>query len=189
MARTVIYDANVLFPAPLRDLLIRIALTGVIQARWTDQILDECFRNILKHRPELTLDRLARTRTLMNRAVRDVLVVGYEHHIQALTLPDVDDRHVLAAAIHAGAQVIVTFNLKDFPSAALSGFGVEAKHPDYFIAELIDLDPDAMTSAVQGQADALKNPPTTLSQLLDNLAQQGLTQSVSKLRSLLGVAA
>ena len=188
MAFTVVYDANVLFPAPLRDLLMRVALTGVVRARWTDTILDECFHNIAKRRPDLTRERLDRTRALMNHALRDALVEGHEALIDGLTLPDPDDRHVLAAAIRAGAQVIVTFNLKDFPASALAPFGIKAKHPDDFIIEAIDLAPGAVAAAVSDQARALRNPPIRLNLLLDTLGQQGLTQSVAKLRELFGLA-
>src|SRR5215213_9354771 len=124
MAFTVIYDACVLYPAPLRDLLIRLAARGVVHARWTDQILDESFRNILANRPDLLPTALARTRDLMNRALRDVGVTGYEGLIGSLDLPDPNDRHVLAAAIRAGAQVIVTTNLDDFPESSLAPFAV-----------------------------------------------------------------
>jgi predicted nucleic acid-binding protein len=117
MAFTVIYDANALFPAPLRDLLIGVAQTGIARARWTEQILDECFRNILARRPDLSESSLRRTRELMNRAIRDVLVTGHEALLPDACLPDPNDRHVLAAAVRAGAQVIVTFNLRDFPEA------------------------------------------------------------------------
>lgn len=129
MAFTVLYDACVLYPAPLRDLLVRLAMTGLFRAKWTDEILDEVFRNVLKNRPELEVARLDRTRDLMNRAVRDVRVENYETLIDALTLPDPDDRHVLAAAIRSDAQVIVTWNLKDFPPSALSPYGIEAQDP------------------------------------------------------------
>lgn len=84
MAFTVVYDANVLYPAPLRDLLIRVAMTDVVRARWTDQILDECFRNVRAQRPGLAPFSLDRTRQLMNRAIRDVLVTGYEPLIEGL---------------------------------------------------------------------------------------------------------
>src|SRR5687767_9319707 len=114
MAFVVIYDACVLYPAPLRDLLIRLAGKRLVQARWTEQILDECFRNIAANRPDLPEAALRRTRELMNRALPDVLVTGYEELIDGLTLPDPNDRHVLAAAIRSGAQVIVTTNLDDF---------------------------------------------------------------------------
>ena len=109
MAFIVLYDACVLYPAPLRDLLIRVAKTGVVRARWTDAILDECFRNILEQRPDLKPEALKRTRELMTQAVPDCLVTGFETLIDSLTLPDRDDRHVLAAAIRVGAQAIVTF--------------------------------------------------------------------------------
>ena len=185
MAFTVVYDANVLFPAPLRDLLIGIAQTGVVRARWTDQILDECFRNILMRRPDLSDDKLRRTRELMNRAIRDGLVTGYEGLVSAMTLPDPDDRHVLAAAVRAGAQSIVTFNLRDFPEATLSPLGVDAKHPDEFVLEVINLAPGAVASVVVEQARRLKNPPMRLAELIDVLAQQGLVQSTAMLRELL----
>ncbi|MCA9226944.1 MAG: PIN domain-containing protein, partial [Planctomycetales bacterium] len=124
-----IYDANVLYPAPLRDLLIRVAQAGLVRARWTEAIHDEWFRNVLRDNPRLSPDRLTRTRILMNEALRDCLVTEYEHLVESLSLPDPDDRHVLAAAIHANAEVIVTFNLKDFPLEKLDPLGLEAMHP------------------------------------------------------------
>ena len=100
---TVIYDACILYPAPLRDLLMQLALTGLFQARWTDRIHDEWTRNVLKNRPDLTVAQLNRTRAMMNAAVEDV-VLEYEYIIPSLELPDTDDRHVLAAAIAAKAN-------------------------------------------------------------------------------------
>jgi len=101
---TVIYDACILYPAPLRDLLMQLALTGLFQARWTDRIHDEWTRNVLKNRPDLTVAQLNRTRAMMNAAVEDALVLEYEYIIPSLELPDTDDRHVLAAAIAAKAN-------------------------------------------------------------------------------------
>src|SRR6188474_3082006 len=124
MAFVVVYDACVLYPAPLRDLLIRIARTGVVRARWTEAILDECFRNILDHRPDLSPEKLARTRAAMNAAIPDVLVTGYESLVPAVELPDSNDRHVVAAAIRSGAQAIVTMNLRDFPGEKLKPIGL-----------------------------------------------------------------
>jgi|SRR6478752_2594795 len=111
MAFVVIYDACVLYPAPLRDLLVRVAQAGIVRARWTSDILDECFRSILGQRPELKPQALERTRELMTKAVTDCMVEGYEPLIAGLTLPDPDDRHVLAAAVRASAQAIVTFKV------------------------------------------------------------------------------
>lgn len=107
MARIVLYDACVLYSASLRDLLVRLALTNLFQARWTDEIHDEWTRNVLANRPDISPGSLARCRELMDLHVSDCLVTGYQSLISTLTLPDADDRHVLAAAIHAGAAFIV----------------------------------------------------------------------------------
>ena len=120
-----VYDANVLYPAPLRDLLIRLAQVGLVQAKWTNAIHDEWIRSVLKNNPHLTPERLSRTRTLMDQAVRDCLVTGFEELIDSVTLPDPDDRHVLAAAIHANAEVIVTSNQKHFPDSELKKYDVQ----------------------------------------------------------------
>ncbi len=186
MPLVAVYDACVLHPAPIRDLLLRLAVAGVVQARWSEQILDECFASIRRVRPDLPPERLARTRALVNRAVADCLVSGYETLIDGLNLPDRDDRHVLAAGIRTGAQVIVTFNLTDFPVDELSRFGIEARHPDEFVLEILDLAPGAVCAAVKDQAAALKNPPTTLEQLLLTLQTVGLPQSVARLREFFG---
>ncbi len=186
MAFVVVYDACVLYPAPLRDLLLRIALSGLVRARWTELILDECFRSITEQRPDLAPELLARTRELMCQAVPDCLVTNFEPLIASVTLPDVDDRHVLAAAIRCGAQAIVTFNTKDFPDEALALFGVEAKHPVEFVLDAIGLQPGAVLTAVTQQAADLRSPPVSLGQLLDTLRDGGLEQSVARLRELFG---
>jgi predicted nucleic acid-binding protein len=113
---TALYDACVLYPAPLRDFLMRLALTDMYRARWTDRINDEWIGAVLRSRPDLKPEQLERTRSLMNESIRDCLVTEYDSLIDALTLPDPDDRHVVAAAIRARADVIVTFNLNDFPN-------------------------------------------------------------------------
>jgi predicted nucleic acid-binding protein len=137
-ATVVIYDANVLYPATLRDLLMQLALSDLFQARWTNLIHDEWTRNVLKNQPDLNPAKLEHVRTLMNNAVPDSLVTGFETRIPTLNLPDPNDRHVLAAAITAKANRIVTFNLKDFPTPLLEPHGIQAQHPDEFICELLD---------------------------------------------------
>lgn len=146
---TVIYDACVLYPAPLRDLLMHLALTGAYRARWSEQIHDEWTRNVLRNRPDVSETQLYRTVGLMNRAIPDSLVNDYEPLVQGLDLPDEDDRHVLAAAIKCGASVIVTYNLKDFPAEILKRFEIEALHPDVFLSDIWDLDQAAVLKAVQ----------------------------------------
>lgn len=104
---TVVYDANVLYPAPLRSILMYLATTGLFRAKWTLDIHEEWIRNLLSNREDLSREQLLKQRDLMIQAIPDSLVTGYEPFIQELDLPDADDRHVLAAAIHAGAQVII----------------------------------------------------------------------------------
>lgn len=137
-------------------------------------------------KPELSPERLEITRQRMNAAVPDVLVSGYEDLVEGLKLPDSNDRHVLAAAIRAGAQVIVTANLSDFPASALEKYDVEAQHPDEFVLSLLELYPEAVLQVVSEQAAVLKNPPQTVPQLLETLHNNGLKRTVTRLRQLLG---
>lgn len=165
----VVYDANVLYPSTLRDVLIRVGIARLVQPKWTEQILDEVFGNLRANRPDLNPARLDRTRQLMKDAIRDVAVTGYEHLIDQLDLPDADDRHVLAASIHADAEVIVTRNLRDFPAEHLSAWGVEAQHPDDFLAGLHQDHPDALSEIVTAIARTWGDGATP-GDVLDQLA-------------------
>lgn len=159
-----------------------LALTDLFRAKWTDDIHEEWMRNVREDYRDITHAQVERIRDLMNAHVRDCLVTDYEDLIPALTLPDPDDRHVLAAAIRAGAGVIVTTNLADFPTETLAKYGIEAQHPDQFIMHLLDLAPNLVCSAAKKQRESLKNPPFTVEQYLESLARQGLAQTVSALR-------
>lgn len=183
MAFIVVYDACVLYPSTLRDLLIRIAQAGLVQAKWSDRILDEVFRNLQANRPELDPTKLTRTRELMMRAVRDCLVKDYEPLEAVLELPDADDRHVLAAAIKSRAQLIVTNNLKDFPQETLTAWNVEAVSADDFVLAQIDLDRQRVFAAVQQIADSWRKPPGAASDVLDRLERDGLVESAAALRA------
>jgi len=121
---TVVYDACVLYPAALRDFLMHLAITNLFRARWTEMIHEEWIRNVLRDRPDLTAHQLARTRQLMDENVLDCLVTGYESLVPSLSLPDLNDRHVLAAAIRCNANSIITFNTKDFPKESIEPFGI-----------------------------------------------------------------
>lgn len=179
---TALFDACVLYPAPIRDLLLRLAQTGLFRAKWTDHIHDEWMRSLLANRSDLSEERLLRTRDLMDRAVLDCLVHDYENLIEALVLPDPNDRHVLAAAIRCRADVIVTYNLKDFPEEVLRKQDIQAQHPDEFISHLIDLSPGVVCSSVKRMRMDLKNPPCGVGALFSTLEGLGLVQTVSALR-------
>lgn len=127
-------------------------------------------------------EQLQRTRDLMNSHVRDCLVTGYEKIIDAVTLPDPDDRHVLAAAIRTGANLIVTFNLKDFPEKDLKPDGIEAQQPDDFLTFQLDLAPNIVCAAAKRHRASLKKPPKDVDEYLATLEAQGLAQKVSSLR-------
>jgi predicted nucleic acid-binding protein len=179
MAFTAIYDSCVLYPAPLRDFLMQLALADLYRAKWTNSIHDEWIRNVLADRPDLRPEQLERTRELMNMHVRDCLVEDYESLIESIALPDPDDRHVLASAIRARADVIVTFNLDDFPAEILKKYGIEAQHPDEFLTHLVDLAPQAVVFAARTCRARLKNPPRSADEYLDTLAAQRLPQTVA----------
>ena len=181
-ALVVLYDACVLYPAPLRDLLMYLALTGLFQAKWSDRIHEEWIRNVLKNRSDLKREQLERVRALMDAHVRDGKVAGYEHLIETVVLPDPNDRHVLAAAIAGNANVILTFNLKDFPRSSLEPYRVETCHPDRFVADLLERDAETVCAAVKRHRASLRYPPKTVEEYLAVMAQQGLSQTVGILR-------
>jgi hypothetical protein len=118
----------------------------------------------------------------MNQALLDANVTDYSQHIAAITLPDPNDRHVVAAAIKGRADAIVTFNLKDFPATALAPFNLEAIHPDDFITHQFDINEAAVIQAATAICRRLKNPPMTGNGYLDTLLQQGLPKTVALLR-------
>lgn len=180
---TVIYDACVLYPASVRDLLIEIARTGLVRAKWTARIHIEWIDALLRARPDLVRARLEHAARLMDGAVLDCLVTGFEPLEAALeSLPDAGDRHVLAAAIHCGAQEIVTFNLRDFPDTVLRPYGIRAVHPDEFAEHLFDLNPEAICDAVRRIRRRLTSPPRSAMEMIETYERQGLAITASILR-------
>lgn len=177
-----VFDACVLYPAPLRDLLLRLSLAGLFRARWTNRIHEEWMAALLHKRPDLDRTQLEHTRALMDRAVPDCLVTDFAGIEAGLVLPDPDDRHVLAAAIKCGAGTIVTYNLKDFPEAVLAPYGLTAQHPDEFLVHACDLDLVSVCMAVRGARAALRHPPMETEALLDIYQARGLATTVAALR-------
>lgn len=160
---------------------MRLALTDLFKAHWTDQIHEEWI-NALLRQGKFTREKLERVRDLMDAHVKDAKVTGYESLIDSLQLPDPHDRHVLAAAIRCGADAIVTFNLKDFPEKVITPYGIDVLHPDDFIFYQIDIAPSLCCSAIKKQRMALKNPKIGVDEFLAILQKQQLPQSVSKLK-------
>lgn len=178
---TALLDANVLYPAPIRDILLQLAVEDLFRAKWTADIHREWIEALLKKEPHRDRAALERTRDLMDEATRDCLVTGYEHLIPGLDLPDPDDRHVLAAAIAGRCDVIVTQNLKDFPQEVLAPYGIESQHPDDFLSNHLNLSPGQFCAAVGKVRARLKKPAYSVKEYLDTLTRQGLVVTVSEL--------
>lgn len=162
----VVLDANVLYPFTLRDTLLRAAAASFFQVHWSAQLLDEATRNLVAN-GVVTAEQAARLRAAMTEAFPEALVTDHEALIAGMK-NDEKDRHVSAAAVKAGAQVIVTMNLSDFRDLPE---GIEAQHPDEFLSNLFDLDADVMTELVRSQAADLKKPPRTFEEIVDALAK------------------
>jgi len=182
---TVVLDACVLYPAPVRDILLHLAHVDLYMPKWTTAIQDEWRRNLLENRPDLTINQLNKTIRTMDKSFPDANVINYQSLINALRLPDNNDRHVLAAAVRCHAEVIVTYNLKDFPARLLKVFDIEAQHPDVFICNLIGLAPELAVEAFQTQLSFLKNPPLKAEQVLASFKKAGLASTSEKLGHLI----
>jgi predicted nucleic acid-binding protein len=177
-----VYDACVLYPFHLRNILIQCAFDGLVEARWTDDIHDEWMRNLAANTPGLSIERLEATRDRMNAVLAEAAVANHRPFIADLTLPDPDDRHVLAAAIAGKASVIVTWNLKDFPAKNLLAHGVTSKSPDDFLIDLHAAFQEALISSVRSARHNLRKTIPSVEAFVDALDQGGLKKLSGVLR-------
>ena len=145
----VVLDACVLYPRILRDTLLRAAEQNLYMPCWSSTILDEMKRNLVAG-GRLTSERGDYLVSEMTRAFPSAAVTGFETLIPRMT-NDEKDRHVSAVAVRARAEVIVTSNLRDFPAAALGGYGITAKAPDEFLLDLTSLSGRTMAKIVREQ--------------------------------------
>jgi predicted nucleic acid-binding protein len=166
---TVLFDACVLYPAPVRDILLELASKGLFRGRWTKKIQEEWVRNLQKNRPDLNENQLARTCKFMNNSVLNCLVEDFEELESGISLPDPGDIHILAAAIKSQAQIIVTYNMKDFPVEIIKKFDIEAQHPDTFFRYQMELHLPAFLSCIKTIRSRLINPPRTANEYLFTL--------------------
>ena len=179
---TAILDANVLYPAPLRDLLLQLAVSDLYRARWTGDIHSEWIEALLRREPTRERTALERTRDLMDLATRDSLIDDYRGLIPSLALPDAGDRHVLAAAIVGRCDCIVTKNLAHFPLKSLEPFGIDVQHPDQFLLDLLNRAPGLFCASARTVRARLKNPPYEAEAYLATLKQVGLVATAGELR-------
>lgn len=179
---TALLDANVLVPIRLTDLLVQLAVDDLFRAKWTQDIHDEWMGAVQRIHPDIRLESLVRRRNQMDAKTRDALINGYESMIDSLDLPDDNDRHVLAAAIAGGCDVIVTYNLKDFPELILNEFDIGAQHPDIFLANHLYLFPGKFCAAVRKIRRRHLKKTFSISEYLDSLAEIELVATVANLR-------
>ncbi len=168
-----VFDACVLYSEFLRAFLVWLAIHGkhrhILRAKWTGRIHAEWIRAVRQKRPDIPRSNLERTRRLMDQNVGGSRVRGYLRWEQPLTLPDPDDRHVLAAALACVADVIVTFNLPDFPQDVLRPFGMTALAPDDFVIRLAA--PEVVVVAAAEHRANCKRPAYSLAEYLDALSR------------------
>jgi predicted nucleic acid-binding protein len=177
-----VLDACVLYPFHLRNVLVQAAFDGLYEARWTDDIHAEWIRNLAANIPNVDTDLLEATRDRMKAVLPDADVRNYRPLVPNLTLPDPDDRHVLAAAIAGGASVIVTWNIRDFPEVSLKPRGVACISPDAFLVDLYGLLPEALLDSVVRARKNLRRSLPSVDEFIDALAHQGLADFVTILR-------
>jgi predicted nucleic acid-binding protein len=178
---TAVYDANVLYGAFLRDVLLRLAEADLVRIHWTRDIHEEWTRALRRQRPDILQERLDRLRESMEEAFPAAMTDGYEECIESLSLPDPDDRHVLAAAIRAEAHIIVTQNTDDFPHTELDKHGVVTRTPDAFVIMLLECDFDRVCLVLAEHRSELRRPPLSASEYLDRMRSNHLPESAGRL--------
>lgn len=167
------FDTCALYNSRLNDVILRLADRGAFRPLWSQDVLDELERNLVKNGE---LPELARKRVdTMSTYFADAMVEGYDDLIGGM-LCDPKDRHVLAATIRANAEVLVTFNLKDFPAASTVPFDIEVVHPDAFLLDQLDLFPGAVVDVLGQLVSIYRQPAVTIEEMLRSLAKAGVPQ-------------
>ena len=177
---TALLDANVLYSVAISDALMEVAATGIYAAKWSNAIDEEWVRNLAKNKNRAEADFHTR-RDSMHDACPDweVPEEGWKLIEPCLTLPDVNDRHVLAAAVAGHADSIVTINIKHFPASVLEPLGITALHPDEFLLQQLELEPLVVLPAFKVMRARLKNPAFTPEKFVDAMERNGLIQTAA----------
>lgn len=179
---TAFLDACVLLPVSLADTLLRAAEAGLYRPAWSPTVVDEVRRAFVRVHPDLPPARIDARLRAADRQFPDASARGYEPLVATVELPDPDDRHVVAAAVVAGADAIVTANLSDFPATALEPFGLHAVSPDDFLLDLLDLAPATMAQIVHDQASATSRPPLDFADVVISLGKAGVAEFAAAVR-------
>ena len=178
-----VLDTNVIFSIVIRDLLFWFAYYELYTPKWSATIFEEWKEVMI--RKGVSLEEANKRTQRANLAFPDASVTNYEKLIDSLELPDVKDRHVLAAAIKSNANVIVTNNLKDFPEEYLNSFGVKAKSADDFLTDIIDLNPEIAIKAFKEMVLNRKNPKMDEFEVLESFRKVGLNDTANYIHAFL----
>lgn len=162
---------------------MQAAVDGLVDAHWTEAIHDEWIRNLLANTPGLPPEHLQATKQLMNVAVPEATITGYDRHIHTVSLPDPDDRHVAAAAIEAGASMIVTWNLRDFPVAELRKHGLARQSPDAFLVSLDEQAPDMLLASLANARSNLSRTRVSAADFVGILRDQRLVKLAAQIEN------
>jgi predicted nucleic acid-binding protein len=178
-----VFDACILYPFHLRNIVVQAAVDRLVEARWTDRIQEEWIRSLAADAPTIPIKRLQAIRRLMDNALPGANVTGYERLIASVGLPDPDDRHVVAAAIAARASVILTWNLRDFPATALKKIRLHRQTPDAFLSGIYDEAPALMVGSLANARRNLSKSRVSASDFIVTLDNLKLRQLAERVRS------
>lgn len=182
---SVFLDACVLVPVTLTNVILTAAENGLVRPYWSHEVVEEAVDAIREVRPNLSEDRVRRRFVAMDAAFEGASVSGDPSTLDGRGLPDVDDQHVVAAAIAAGASVIVTANIRDFPKAVMASLGMSVLSPDDFLLRLAEADGEAMVNVVARVAETLRNPERAPEDILVALELSGARRFAFEIRRLL----
>jgi len=163
----VVLDACVLIPQYLRDTLLSIAWRGLYSPYWSKLILEETTRNLINRYNITSIKALNLVETM--KAAFPEAMVEVPYGLIELMTNDLKDRHVLATAVMAKANLILTNNLPDFSLSALETWGIKAQSPDTFLSHLFDEYPEEIKFSLNRQVEKYKNPQKSLAELLEFL--------------------
>jgi hypothetical protein len=179
---TVVFDACILYPFHLRNIVMQFAVDRLVDARWTDAIHDEWIRNLSANAPAIPIERLRRVQLRMNETLPSANIVEYQQHIPSLSLPDPKDHHVAAAGIAAQASVILTWNLRDFPMRELKKYSLRGENPDVFLSALYDEVAELTVASLARARRNLSKSHLSVSGFVDILRQHKLLRLAAKVR-------
>lgn len=180
---TCVLDTNVIYPIEIRDILFWFAHYGLYTPKWSTHIFTE-WEGVMR-RKGISEEEIVKRTNKARLAFPDALVHNYESLIVRLELPDIEDRHILAAAIRCNAHLIVTNNLKDFPPEILEPYGLSAKSADDFLADLVDLNKEIALIAFRKLVSNRTNPDMNELAVLDAMRRNGLNQTADSLQNVL----